>query len=154
MKIRQADEKDLNTIKNITHRTIKEIYPKYYHQSAVEFFLLHHSEENILKSILTENVFIMKDDNAAVATCGYKGNHVLRLFVMPEYQGKGYGSAFMEFVEKNIGKEYPCAVLDASLAACIMYEKRGYKTVCHCRERLDDGFLVYEMMEKFLNSEG
>lgn len=58
MSIRQAVLTDLNTVKNISELTISEIYPHYYPKGAVDFFLEHHSEENILDEIKKNRVFI------------------------------------------------------------------------------------------------
>ena len=47
MNIRQAMKIDLDTVKNIANETIKTIYPHYYTKGAVDFFIKHHSCENI-----------------------------------------------------------------------------------------------------------
>ena len=54
-------------------------------------------------------------------------------------------------LEKEIGSLYETVNLDASLPACCLYEKRGYKTVKHERWNVANGVvLVYEVMEKRL----
>ena len=40
MSIKLAQEFDFDIVKKITHKTIKEIYPHYYPNGAVVFFLL------------------------------------------------------------------------------------------------------------------
>lgn len=51
MSIKQAVVSDLSTVKKISAITISEIYPHYYPKEAVDFFLVHHSEDNIMKDI-------------------------------------------------------------------------------------------------------
>jgi len=46
MDIQLANESDLDIIKKITNTTIKEIYPHYYPEGAVAFFLNHHNYNN------------------------------------------------------------------------------------------------------------
>jgi ribosomal protein S18 acetylase RimI-like enzyme len=78
-------------------------------------------------------------------------NHITRVYVLPAFQGKGYGSYIMRQLEDEIGKSYNEAVLDASLPAVRLYEKCGYKTVKH--EKLvveNDVALIYEVMKKEL----
>ena len=56
-------------------------------------------------------------------------------------------------LEKEIGLQYDTVNLDASLPACCLYEKRGYKTVKHDRWKVENGVvLVYEIMEKQLSN--
>ena len=61
MSVRQAVLSDLNIIKQISEVTIAEIYPRYYPKGAVDFFLAHHSEDNILSDIKGNRVFLCLD---------------------------------------------------------------------------------------------
>lgn len=89
MSIRQATLKDLCIIKKISEVTITEIYPHYYPKGAVDFFLSHHNEVNILKDINMNHVFLCLDaEQNAVGTVTIKANEICRLFVLPSYQGK------------------------------------------------------------------
>ncbi len=57
----------------------------------------------------------------------------------------------MDNLEAEIVKQYNTAVLDASLPAVCLYERRDYKTVGHGVYELEnDVKLVYEIMEKKL----
>lgn len=49
--IKQANLEQLELVKFITQKTIKEIYPHYYPKGAVEFFLSHHDEGHIREDI-------------------------------------------------------------------------------------------------------
>lgn len=51
MSIRQAILADLSTVKHIAETTISEIYPHYYPEGAVDFFLEHHSEEKFYRTL-------------------------------------------------------------------------------------------------------
>lgn len=89
---------------------------------------------------------------AGTGTC--TENHITRLFVAPELQGRGYGSYLMERLEKEVAAAYDRCVLDASLAAICFYERRGYKTVRHEEIKMCDGtVLVYAIMEKRFKKE-
>lgn len=61
MSIRQAVLSDLDRVKYISEVTISEIYPHYYPKGAVDFFLGHHSEDNILSDIEMNHVFLYFD---------------------------------------------------------------------------------------------
>ena len=93
MSIKQAVLSDLSIVKKISEVTISEIYPHYYPKGAVDFFLTHHSEANILSDIRLNRVFLCLDTKQnVVGTVTIKTNEICRLFVLPSYQGKGYGT--------------------------------------------------------------
>ena len=76
MKIIRADITDLETVKHITYTTIKEIYPRYYPKGAVDFFIAHHSEENIRRDIADGKVYLIYDDESHAA--GIPGKRLRR----------------------------------------------------------------------------
>ncbi len=148
----QAAERDLPIVHELVCRTIRAVYPLYYPAEAVEFFLDHHSPEHILEDIRAGNVWLLWVDGTAVATGTAKGDRMNRVFVLPEYQGKGYGSAMIDRIESVIGRRYGTIRLDASLPAHKIYLKRGYTPV-GCGEHLcaNGRRLFYTVMEKSLN---
>ncbi|AGF57177.1 GNAT family N-acetyltransferase [Clostridium saccharoperbutylacetonicum] len=152
MNIRQAIKIDLNTIKNITYETIQTIYPHYYPNGAVDFFIQHHSDENISADIDSGKVFILEIDKKAVGTVTINGIEICRLFVLPHCQGKGYGGALIDFSENYISKNSKKVQLDASLPAKGIYLKRGYKEIeSHSILTQNGDYLYYDVMEKNLN---
>lgn len=152
MNIRQATEKELVTVRNITYETIQTIYPHYYPKGAVDFFIQHHSNKNIIADIEEGNVFILDIDNISVGTVTVKNYEVCRLFVLPQYQRNGYGSLLLDFAEEYIWKNSKKIRLDASLPAKEIYLKRGYKDIeSHCILALNGDYLYYDVMEKVLN---
>ena len=150
MSIRQAVLTDLNTVKNISELTISEIYPHYYPKGAVDFFLEHHSEENILDDIKKNRVFLCLDTSQnIIGTITVKGNEICRLFVLPDYQSKGFGTEMLDFAERIISEQYSRVVLDASLPAKQIYLKRGYRDVkFNIITAGGSDFLCYDVMEK------
>lgn len=150
MSIRQAVLSDLSIVKNISKVTISEIYPHFYPKGAVDFFLTHHSEDDILKDIKMNRVFLCFDiSQNAVGTVTIKRNEICRLFVLPSNQGMGYGTEMLDFAEKVISSQHSKIVLAASLPAKKMYCKRGYKgTEFHVISTRNNDFLCYDVMEK------
>ena len=55
----QAKTALLSEIYELIHRTIEEIYTKYYSDEAVRFFLELHSKKNILKDISDGKVYVV-----------------------------------------------------------------------------------------------
>ncbi|EEG74440.1 GNAT family N-acetyltransferase [[Clostridium] hylemonae] len=150
MSIKQAVLADANVVKIISEETIAEIYPHYYPKGAVDFFLAHHDEANIINDIKLNRIFLCVDiKQNVVGTVTIKANEICRLFVLPAYQYNGYGTEMLDFAETIISQQYSKIVLAASLPAKKIYQKRGYKAIefniipTECND-----FLCYDVMEK------
>ena len=149
MKYITATADKVDAIRNILHTTIKSVYPQYYPKEVVDFFCKHHSAEHIKEGIATGRMGVLTDGEIAVGAGCYFENEITGVYVLPEYQGKGYGTIIMDHLEKAIFKDHDIVLLDASLAAVFLYEHRGYKTIGHGKYDLENGVkLVYEKMEK------
>lgn len=149
MNLKSATLNDQKSIYNLVQKTIKEVYSKYYPAGVVEFFGKHHSEENIKADIEKGMVYVIEVDGDIVATGTVYENHITRLFVLPEFQGKGYGTYLMNLFETKIFQNYGEIILDASLPASKFYEKRDYKHLKYEEKDCENGcFLLYEVLNK------
>ena len=150
MNIKQAYKDDLQVVKYITVETIKQIYPHYYPEGAVEFFIEHHNDTNIMNDIADGKVFLyLNDEEQPVGTVSIKDNDICRLFVLPEHQGKGYGRKLLDFAENKIAENYDEIMLDASLPAKRIYLKRRYREQeSHIIPANYGDFLCYDIMAK------
>lgn len=149
MQIKQATLKELCFVKRITQKTISKIYPKYYPTGAVKFFKAHHSTACIKNDIERAAVFLLFENEKQIATVTINENHINRLFVLEEYQHKGYGKALLDFAENQIKCSYDEVVLSASFPAKHVYIKRGYIDKDFCSIKTYNGdFLCYDVMVK------
>lgn len=147
-----AKIEDLQNVYNVVQHTIRTIYPKYYPAEVVDFFSEHHSMEAIAKDIENGYVSVLKIDENIVATGSFADNHITRVYVLPEYQKKGYGTFIIKTIESQISEKYDKAYLDASLPAAALYEKLGFSTIKHERYPVENEvILAYEVMEKEFN---
>ena len=148
MKIIQAIASDFETVRQITQETIRAVYPRYYPAGAVDFFCRHHSDESISADIASGKVYLLFDDETAIGTVTVSGNGINRLFVLPQYQHKGYGRALLDFAEQEILLQYDTVRMDASLPAKDIYRKRGYRETEYHMIRTENGdYLCYDVME-------
>lgn len=146
-----AKTENLQAVYDVVQHTIKTIYPKYYPAEVVDFFCKHHSMDAIAKDIVNGYVSILKIDGNIVATGCFVDNHITRVYVLPKYQKKGYGTFVIKTIETQIVEKYDKAYLDASLPAAALYEKLGFSTIKHERYPVENGvILAYEVMEKEL----
>ena len=149
MEYRKADQADLSAVLALIQDTIRAIYPRYYPQGCVDYFLNWHSQERVSAAIDAGQVYILLDGGELVGTGSQEGDRITRVFVLPERQGRGYGRYILDRLEEAVAADYDTVQLDASLPAVHLYERRGYHTVEHQSEETESGcVLVWDVMEK------
>ena len=154
MEYRKANQSDFPALLALVRDTIRAIYPRYYPQGCVDYFLCWHSPERVAAAIEAGQVNVLLDGGKLVGTGSQEGNHITRVFVLPEYQGRGYGRYILDWLEEAVAAEYDAVRLDAPPPAVRLYEHRGYHTVEHQSEETESGcVLVWDVMEKRLREE-
>ncbi len=151
MEYRLARIEEAKDIYEIVQDTVRRIYPRYYLPEIVDMFCEFHSKENILEDIENGCTYILLENGKAIGTGTIKENHITRVYVLPDFQGKGFGTFIMQQLEREIGKKYDKVGIDASLPACKLYYGMGYRTIDHGIWECAGGVIqVYEIMEKEL----
>ena len=137
----------------VVNKTIEEIYLKYYSKSAVDFYHNLHSEENMKNQLSDEYALVLVENNKIFGTGAVLDNEIKRFFILPEYQGKGYGKILFKELEKNVNNEiYQNIFLYASLASANFYLKNNYSYKSFNKYELPDKkYLCYFEMEKSIN---
>lgn len=149
MEIVKAQIDDFEEVKRITQDTIKQIYPHYYPAGVVKFFQEHHSDNNIMTDIIHGKVYLIRDGMEYVGTVTIDGNEINRLFVLPKFQNKGYGTAIMEYAENKIFEYFPEIQLHASLPGKKLYKKRAYFEVEYRTKMVaNDDWICIDIMKK------
>lgn len=152
MEIKKAQPEDLNFAGEVTRRTIREAYPKYYPEGVVEFFLRWHRDECILTDILAGEVSLLwkgEGERAVKGTVTLHGGEITRPYILPECQGQGFGRALLDFAERSVGEKFGRILAEASLPAKTLYWKRGYRAISCTAEILENGcVLCWDVMEK------
>lgn len=162
MKITLATADFFETIRGIVDSTIKTVYPRYYPEDVVAFFLQYHSDVSIRDDIASGNVYLVTANQAddkiletadvVVGTGSIRGDEIYRMFVLPQYQGRGFGSALLRTLEGRVAESYDRVKLDSSLPAYSMYLKAGYVPVAWQKVETGTGrVLCFNAMEKTLS---
>lgn len=148
--IQKAYPKDLTIVQSIVFETIDCTYPKYYPGPVVAFFKDHHNTTSIYTDIVEADVFLLKHNDQYIATGTIVNNTMNRVFVLPAYQGKGYGKQIIQFLEAHIATRYDSICLHASLPAIPIYLKGGYKPITYNQEKVSTNgdVLFYLEMKK------
>lgn len=151
MELKLAKREDLERVYALVQETIKTVYPKYYLPEIVDMFCEYHSKDHILMDIAARNTYILLQGENLIGTGTKQENHITRVYVLPRFQGKGYGTYIMNQLEELIRKQYDTIDIDASLPACSLYARLGYETADHGIWECNNGVIqVYEIMKKQL----
>ena len=152
MEFQLAKKENLEQVYALVQETIQSVYPKYYLPEIVDMFSEYHCKEHVLQDILARNTYILLQGDTIVGTGTKQENHITRVYVLPRFQGKGYGTYIMNRLEELIKEHYDTIDIDASLPACRLYQRLGYATVDHGIWECKNGVIqVYEIMKKELN---
>ena len=147
--IKKARLDQTDEINEIVSKTIKEIYSKYYSNEVVDFFLELHNRDNINHDISEDNTYVIGCGAIILGTGTINQNAISRVYITPNNQHKGIGTKLMDYLEKEIIKNYSYVNIDASLPAAEFYRKRGYEFLRQAEHSVANGKLLsYSIMRK------
>jgi len=118
-------------VKELIDYTLDYFYKDYYNTESLDYLKNdYHSIENIIHDIQQENVYILCYSNKIIGTGTIENNYIKRLFVLKDFQKKGYGTYIMNFLEQTILKNgYNEIILDALVISKDFFTKIGYLTI-------------------------
>lgn len=150
--IRDYEEKDLESLAYVVRRTIKESYDETYPPEAIKYFLELHSKENMQKDIPNGRTVILELKGRIIATGSIVEDEIKRVFILPEYQGKGLGRKIMEKLEETaLANGIRKVKLCASMPSKDFYLMLGYTILRFTYLPVENGKkLEYYDMEKDL----
>ena len=120
LQYRKATSDDAEKAYYIVQHTKDVIYPDYYTREVVEYVDRYYTFE-IIKSDIEQGITrVLVMDGEIIATGSRTGNHIMRVYVLPEFQGQGFGSRMMDELEKEIFESCDDCVLEASLPVSFM----------------------------------
>ena len=109
-------------VAEIVEKTIRAVYPHYYPSGAVQFFLDLHNERRIREALAREDIYFAEVQGEIVGTGSIRGNEICRLFILPEYQAKGYGNRLMDLLEDMVFRKYQAVHIDCVFPAKYVFE--------------------------------
>jgi GNAT superfamily N-acetyltransferase len=151
MILQAATGDDFGTVKDIVRKTIEKVYASFYPEDVVRFFLDHHADEKIKDDIDAGKVYILSVDGEPIGTGTVHGNEICRVFVLPEYHHRGYGTLIMKELETVVARTHRFVRLDSSLPGYGLYLKLGYRPINYQMISTPNGqVLCFHVMEKAL----
>lgn len=138
--IRAFRETDLAPVGRLIRQTIELCYGAVYPPRAVRFFKDFHSDAKILERHEAGEILVVEQQGRVVATGALVDGDIFGVFVDPQCQQQGHGSALMRALEaraKSAG--YDEAVLSVSLPSRGFYEGLGYQVFEDCSKDMGCG---------------
>ena len=104
--IEQAEERHAEQIAALVGRTVREVYPRYYLPEIVDAFCRLHSAAAVLEDIRQGGVLGLWLDGELIGTGTRRGACINRVYVLPAFQGRGYGTLLMDTLEGQAAGEH------------------------------------------------
>ena len=150
-RIEKTGEKEPLLVKILIHSTIRKCYPRIYAPEVVRFFLDYHSIAAIERRMNAGIVIVLKEEGQIRGTGFLTGEEMGGVYVDPRHQGKGYGTAIIEYlIGVALANEVKRIWLDATPIAKPLYERLGFQVVSPMTQMVGIVPLHYFKMEKFL----
>jgi GNAT superfamily N-acetyltransferase len=150
-RIQRIAKNDFESVISLIHTTIKTNYPAIFPQEVINFFLSHHSLEELKRRAENGVVLVLMDNGIILATGFFMEEEMGGVYVHPDFQKRGFGTHIIEELLK-IAKEQNCRYihLDATPIAKPLYLKMGFDLVGPATQWVGMVPLHYFKMEKYL----
>ena len=130
MRLRDFDASDASDVHDLIAATIDACYPAHYPPRAVEFFKGFHSLDAISRRADAGMLLVVEHGDGIVATGALVDGEISGVFVLPDAQSAGIGSAVMDELERTaLSSGLSSVELDVSLPSRGFYERRGYRVI-------------------------
>jgi GNAT superfamily N-acetyltransferase len=150
--IRDFKNSDLAEVRDLIKKAIDVCYSNVYCAEAVKFFKDWHHDQKILQNAEEGFSIVLEQDGRIIGTGTIVGDEIIRVFVDPVYQKRGFGKLIMCKLEKKAVLNGVDAVrLDVSLPSKKFYDSLGYVMLKHTFLELENNKrLDYYKMQKSL----
>ena len=83
-------------VKELIYNTIDICYSADYPKEAIQYFKQYHCDKNILKGAAKGWTIVLEKNNRIIGTGTIIDDHIMRVFVNPKFQKRGFGKAYYE----------------------------------------------------------
>ena len=131
MIMRQFEISDAHEVSSVIRRAIMNGDNRGYSLEHLYSISNHYCAENICSEQDLKTTYVFLDGNIIVGTATLRGDEIMAVFILLEYQGKGIGKKFMNLLEEEAVKKGLSKVWSVSrLPAVSFYRKLEYSFIC------------------------
>ena len=110
---------------NCLFRTLKETYTA----QQIEAWAQGRTAEGYLEAARNETFVVAETSSIVVGFASWEANELISLFVQPEYQRHGIGTALLAYCAAQAANDgFELTVVKAALGAQTFYERFGFET--------------------------
>jgi GNAT superfamily N-acetyltransferase len=126
--IRKAERKDLDKCSKVICKVIREIEAKYYLPKIVNYWQEYNSLQNLENEAKSTEFLVYEERGSILGVGAIEGAHIKKVYVLPEYQGKGVGRSLLENLEQLAKDKGFCECeLNSTINALNFYKRFGYQ---------------------------
>jgi GNAT superfamily N-acetyltransferase len=152
IEIRPATADDAEAICRVAIRTLRETNARDYSAAVIASMVAGFAPPRIAAFIAGRPFYVAIAQGAIVGTANLDGAEARAVFVDPDHQGQGIGTALMAAIEKLAGtKSVTTLQVQSSITAEGFYKKLGYMAV---GERLGSNGRTILMEKRLAASDG
>jgi len=147
MNIRKATKKDANDIVDIIRETVSITHKDLYSKDNIQNILNNYRLERVIHFIESYDYFVAEEEGRIVGCVLAKEGKMRSLYVLPSFEGKGFGRKLVEVAEectRNSG--FSEIWLWSSLVSYDFYVHIGYEFIEDIRN--ENGTVIDKAMKK------
>lgn len=130
MLIREFNVSDAFEVSSLIRRSIMERDNRNYNLKQLYSIANYYSADELSSNLDKKKIYVAVENGVIVGTATLRGDEIMAVFILPEFQGVGLGKKFMKILENDALKKGLSLVwLVAVLSAVSFYENLGYSIV-------------------------
>ena len=149
MEVRKATLRDAEAVLNLQIETIRASCSADYTPAEIDAWIASRRLDHMEWLISLGQVWVAVDSSGTVLGFGtLKGNSILKLFVAPQCQRTGIGSALLTHLERAAAAESIEITTESTITAVEFYRRNGYEEIT--RKKWGDAQMEVVAMTKQL----
>lgn len=147
MNIRKATKKDANDIVDIIRETVSITHKNLYSKDNIQNILNNYRLERVIHFIDSYDYFVAEEGGDIVGCVLAKEGKMRSLYVLPSFEGKGFGRKLLEVAEECTRKNgFKEIWLWSSLVSYDFYVHMGYEFIEDIKN--ENGTVIDKAMKK------
>ncbi|MDD5331883.1 MAG: GNAT family N-acetyltransferase [Candidatus Nanoarchaeia archaeon] len=126
--IRKASKEDLINCSELIQTVIGQVNAKYYSPEIILAWQEYNALLNLEEEIKHTDFIVYEEKGAIVGVGAIEGAHIKKIYVSPNYQGKGLGKVILESLEQRARENgFVECELNSTINALNFYKRFGYE---------------------------
>ncbi len=126
--IRKASKEDLVNCSELIQTVIGQVNAKHYSPEIIRAWQEYNTLPNLEEEIKRTDFIVYEEKGAIVGVGAIEGAHIKKVYVSPNYQGRGLGKVLLESLEQMARENgFVECELNSTINALNFYKRFGYE---------------------------